>query len=166
MDCHTAYKKLVSSDIFKKWRGENSEAYLSHLFGETDEQLEIGPWQIGYYDREADKIITFVAGSDIEQMPAEEVFKKEGIVQELEFEKVKVSEKEAMNAAIRLQKKKYPQHPIMKGIVILQRLDRIVWNVTFITASFAALNIKIDAVKGDIVKDGLNTFFDMTHTPQ
>ncbi len=162
MDYKHAYQMLFSSIVFKKWKNKQ---YLSHLFGEIDEQLHVVQWQIGYYDKKLDKVTTFVIGDHIERMPAEEVFKKEGIVEELELDNVKIGETEALEAALALQKKKYPQHPVLKGIIILQQLDKVMWNVTFITRTFAALNVKVDALNGSIVHDSLNTFFDMA-TPQ
>ena len=167
MDYITAYKKLVVSALFKKWKKKSHSTYLAHFFGEVDEQLNIGQWQIGFYDTVNDRITSFVVGNAIEQMPSEEVFKKEGIVEELELEKVEMSEKEALETALLLQKKKYPQHPTLKGIVILQHLTiGLVWNVTLITQTFAALNVKIDTHSKKVIEDSLNTFFDLANTSE
>ena len=90
------------------------------------------------------------------------MFKKEKTIHPLETDSVKVTAENAVDAVLALQKKKYPQHLVVKGFLILQHLDdKPLWNVTLLTRTFGALNVKIDAATGKVVRDEVITLFDL-----
>lgn len=163
MEFIQAYEKLISSTNFGEWRARNEHSYLVHFFAELDRYLRPSNWEIGYYNKESDLITTFTVNEVITLEPEAEVFKEKDTIEELRIGDVKQSSDAALRAARTFQLKQYPQHPITKGIIILQHIDTlgVVWNITLITQSFAALNIKVDAGTGAVVNHNLATFFDL-----
>ncbi len=150
--------KLESSKIFIEWHNQNTSYYLVHAFVMIDPKVK-QDWQIGYYDKEKDNIVTFDVGKKIVQNPESEVFKKSGIVNKLDLNKVKVDFNKALKISENFVKKHYPAYAISKKIFILQNLEKLLWNITFISGSFETLNIKIDAVEGKVVFHNLTKIF-------
>lgn len=166
MEFNEAHKELLQSGTFNEWQKKNPKAYLAHFFAQLDVQLRPLNWEVGYYDAGADLITTFAVNEQIAINPQAEVFKKDEKVKELKIDSVKVPSEDAMHIAREFQMKEYRQHPPMRGFVILQNItEGTVWNVTFITQTFAALNIKLDSVSGAVVSHNLVTFFDMSVKP-
>ena len=159
---HTdAYEELQTSDTFKEWRKTNESLYLAHFFAELDNHLRPLNWEIGLYDKEKDLITTFTVNESITIQPEAQVFKESGFVQELKLDNVQLTADDALHKARELQMQSYPTHPPLKGMIILQHLTDVTWNVTFITQTFAALNIRVNANNGEIIEHKLSTFFDM-----
>jgi len=150
-------KDLCEHSEFKNWKKENKDCYLVHVFKMLDEPNE-GIWQIGYYNKEKDKITTFfIEKDDIKVIPEEEAYKRpKSIIKELKIDKVKTSMEEAMEKANEIMKKEYSQEQPVKTILILQNIkEGLVWNITFVTQSFKTLNIKISAETGKVVSHEL-----------
>lgn len=160
MELKEALAKLEKDGEFNKWKKSKANSYFSYAFrmlmdsGEND-------WQIGYYDKTADKITTFVVGGDsVEMKPEEEVFKKESMeVLPIDRKKVKLNLSGIVEAAKNFQHKEYPHDTPVKIIVILQNLGNLgnVWNITFVTAAFNTLNMKINAKNGTIMEHKLSS---------
>ncbi|HLC74477.1 MAG TPA: hypothetical protein VJH88_01330 [Candidatus Nanoarchaeia archaeon] len=161
MDYKKAYQKLEQDSFFQSWIKKHPSICLAYLFTEINEQLELGTWQMGFYDKKTDKIARFMIENDVRFEPLEEAFKKPGAIKELELKKVKISAEKARDIALRVQKEKYTQHLVQKGFLILQHTEDIIWNITFLTRTLAALNIKVHAISGNVIKDELMTFFDI-----
>ena len=151
-------KKLEDSTIFKSWFKINPNYYLVHAFLMIDPQVK-PIWQIGYYDKKKDKMITFDVGDEIVQNPESEVFKSSGVVKKLDLNEVKIDYKKAMSIVEKFAKKQYPHYSIDKKIIILQNLDEQVWNTTFISNSFGTLNIKLNAADGKVFHHNLSKIF-------
>jgi len=150
-------KKLENSAEFKKFKKENKEAFLTHVFYMLDEANR-NAVQLGYYNKPKDRITTFIVeGSNIIKNPEAEVFKEqETVMNPLDLGKVKLDVNEAIKIADRLQHEKYKEEVPVKRIAILQHLPvGQVWNITFVTQTFKTLNIKVDAGTGKIVSDKL-----------
>ena len=156
MDITQALKRLHSDKQFKDWHRKNHDSYLSHVFLMTGEGEEAV--QIGYHNSKSDLVTTFEISDPIVINPAEKAFKKPGSdVYRIDLSLVKIDLAHALEQASRLQKDKYPKEMPLKRIVILQKLDQygLVYNITFVTASFKTLNIKIDAGSGSTVYDNI-----------
>ncbi len=153
-------KKIEDSGVFKEWRKENREYYLVHAFLMIDPSIK-QEWQIGYYSKKKDKIVTFCVNENITKNPEEEVFKKSGIVKKLDLKKVKIPYEKALNIAERFQKEHYPAHKTEKKIIILQNLNEELWNLTFISKAFSTLNMKISAENGKIISHNLTNLFSL-----
>lgn len=166
--CYTKYKKLryfihpmkslkealvelTGSKVYKDWKKNNKECYLSYAFYVVDK--EDTNWKIGYYHSEEDKITSFDIGKKITIEPDEEVFKKEkNKVQAIKLDDVKLDLADAVSLANDVQKEEYVNENPIKIIAILQKLEgHQVWNLTFLTQNFNTLNFKIKADTGRIL---------------
>lgn len=80
-------------------------------------------------------------------------------VNELKIEDVKVDLDKAKDKIDDLIKTKYKGEVPNKTIIILQNLEEVLWNITIIMNSFNILNIKINAVNGDIIEENMGSAF-------
>ncbi len=151
-------EKLENSNVFKEWKKQNKEYYLVHAFYMIDPQVK-KEWQIGYYNKDKDKIVTFCVNDEITINPAEDVFKKSGIINKLDISKIKVDFEKAKKIAEKFQEEHYPEHETKKKIIILQNLEKHVWNFTFISGQMATLNIKVNAETGKVFSHNLTNLF-------
>jgi len=149
-------EKLEASPDFTEWKKDHPEFYLTHaiiILGDPEEY-----WQIGYYSKDLDKIVSFTIKDEIEIAPESDVFKQDKGIEELKMDSVDVEFKDAVEKAKDFQKNKYPAMSPLKQIVLLQHLNvGQIWNITYVTASFNTLNIKIHAKKGKILEDKIIT---------
>jgi len=151
-------KKIEASAVFKEWKDLNKDYYLVHAFLMIDPSIK-EEWQIGYYSRKKDKIVTFVVNKEITKNPEEKVFKKSGMVKKLDMSKVKIPYEKALKTAEKFQKEHYKAHDTEKKIIILQNLEEQIWNLTFISKAFSTLNIKINAENGKVLSHNLTNLF-------
>jgi len=156
-------KKLESHNEFKKWLSENKNSYLSYGFKMLNEPSQ-EEWQLGFYNKDTDKMTTFVLdGNKLNINEDEEVFKKPSMkVNEIKLEKIKISFEEALRIIEELFKKEYKNELQDKTIVILQNLEELgdVWNITHITKTFNTINFKVDTENGKIIEHSLTSIFD------
>jgi len=159
-----AVKKLENSPEFKKYKKENQGAFLTHVFYMLDEANK-NAVQVGYYNKDKDRITTFIVeGKSIIKNPEAEVFKEqETVMNPLDLSKVKIGVDDAVEIAENLQKEKYKENIPFKKIAILQHLPvGQVWNITFVTQTFKTLNIKVDAKTGEIASEKLLSIVDFS----
>ena len=152
---------LCKHPEFKEWEKSHKECYLVHTFKMPDDANE-NIWQIGYYDKKKDKITTFfIENDDVRIIPEEEVYKREKkAIKELDLDKVKITEQQALEKATKTLKEKYKETS-MKTILILQNIEEgLVWNITFVTNSMKTVNVKVDANNGKIVKDEITSLME------
>jgi len=147
---------LNKSEDFKNWENNNEGFYLVHMFLMTDQNP-----QLGFYNKKTDKIVAINITDKIEILPAEDVFKSKGTIEQLDLTDIKITCKNALEQAYQLQKEKYPAQKIAREMVILQVLDQPVFNITLITQAFATLNIRIDAISGDLISHKLKSIMDL-----
>jgi len=161
--------KVEASDEFKAWRKDNQDAYLAHAFVMLEDLkdvtvLEKLAWQVGYYLPKDDMIAVFMIDEDVvSRAPDSEIFKKESnAVDKLDLEKIKFDIREALDKTMDVLDEKYKAHMPDKIIVILQSLDSTqLWNMTVVTRSFHMINIRIDTGSGEVVKETINSIFDL-----
>jgi len=159
MDLHSALKKLKQS---KQYKDMNKDIYFSYALIMM-ENNKAGPWQLGYYHKSTDKMITFIVEDEIKMEKEEEIFKKpEMKVKPLDIEKAKIPYEEILKIAQKFQKEKYPQELSSKTIAIFQNLDQYgnIWNITYVTHSFKTLNMKINPENGKIIDNNLQSLMD------
>ena len=164
MDVAEAVKALETHKLFKEWKTSHKDGYLSSAFTMVENQQH-APWQLGYYNPDSNKIATFIIeGSTVAAVPEEEIFqKKEKRIREVALPDVKLSLPEAVEKADGFQQKTYPRETVLKRICILQNLDKLgpIWNFTFVTQAFNALNIKLSAADGKILSHHITSLMDM-----
>lgn len=161
MEIKEAIQKLEDSSEFKIWREENKEDYLSYMFTQSEEGEE---WQIGYYNKEEDRVTTFILNDKVQIVPHQEIFKKpESDIKKLEIEKAKLTFREIIEKALKFQKDKYPNEIVNQKIIILQNLKEYgtVWNITLITKAFNMLNMKINASDGEPMHYNLSSILNL-----
>lgn len=148
-------EKLEKNPEFISWKKENKESYLTHVFT-MDEGTSNLKWQVGYYNKDT-TITTFVMDDlDIQIIPEQEAFQEKKKIKKLELEKVKVKLEDALAIVQKIQEEKYPLQKSLKTIIILQHIDEgLVYNITYLTHSFSALNVKIDAINSSVISDDI-----------
>lgn len=156
------YQQLIDSEEFLNWKKENSQAYLSHFYCQLDSSFkQKSPWEIGFYNKEHDKITIFVVDKEIEIKPEEKVFKKQEAVEELDLEKVKIDFQQALEIFQKTKQEHYPKEILLNGFLILQKFqNETLWNISFASQSLNILNIKIDAENKKIISHQLVNFIE------
>ncbi len=148
--------KLHSSKEFKDYEEQNNNSYLCAcflIFGPEEQ----GTWQLDYYNKEKHEITSFILSEKIEVKTSEEIFQKEKKdVEELDLKKLKISFEKVLEITEKLRKEKYKHETPTKTIVILQNAKPL-WNITYLTASFKILNVKINAITGEIIEERLES---------
>ena len=158
MDVHKAFAILQDDSQFKEWKQQHPKTYLVTFFTEINEQLQLGNWRAGFYDKTSDKVATFTIGPQIMFEPFSEAFKKPGALPELHLNTVTITAQDALDAGLKVQREKYTQHLALKGFLLLQ--DGV-WNVTFLTRTFCAINVRVDVSDGKIHEHKVLSFFDL-----
>jgi len=152
-------EKLESNTEFKEWQKCNPKSYLVHIFKLVDE-LNKNIWQIGYYN-DSGTITSFILEeSEIKIIPEEKIFQeKKRKVKKLDLGKIKIDLEEALKIAQDFQIKEYKGNNPQKIMLILQNIDgKVLYNITYITINFNALNIRIDAIEGNVVHHDISPF--------
>lgn len=149
MDVRDAITRVTGSDAFRAFKEEHADAYLVHAFSMHESGKE-HEWQLGYYLPEEEKIVVFKV-DPLERLPPDDAFNKGEPIAELRMDEVKLSYADAKDAALSLLAERHPAEMATKVIVILQRLDRQVFNFTLVTQAFNMFTVRIDAATGEVV---------------
>ena len=149
--------KTEKSKAFRQWKKQNPEFYLAHAFTMLDEKEKKYRWELGFYNPKTDRLAVVETDPQVLVRPEEEVFKKEGQVKPLDMSKVEVSVARANQACDDLIREKYSAQVVTKRIILLQNIDRQLYNITLVTLSFSLLNVKVDAGTGDVVSHNLQS---------
>ena len=163
MGLKQALKRLKESKEFKDLSKKIKEIYFSYALIMIEDD-KTAPWQIGFYHKSTDKMITFVVDkNEIKIHEEEEIFKKPGMeVKKIDMEKVKIPYNELLKKAEDFRKNKYPKELVSKTIAILQNLKEYgnIWNITYVMQSFKTLNMKINADNGKILSQEIQSLMD------
>jgi uncharacterized membrane protein YkoI len=104
-------------------------------------------WQVDFF--EAGKIHSLLPDGNVKE---DELFGKEEL-KELDLDVVKIDLIHALQSVEKIRDDKYEGMEANKVIVILQRTESTIWNVTWLTKDFKVFNVKIDAVSGDVLRE-------------
>lgn len=157
MDINEELGKLFDSDDYRDYKKKYTDSYLVHVFFSKAKSVDI--IEAGYYNIKDGSITSFKLGKEIllssTEMPLKDNNSKSSI-KELDLKKVNYGFNDALSAALKLQKEKYPKESALKEIIVLQDLgDGPLYNITFITSTFKTLNIKINAKTLDTLSHDL-----------
>ena len=144
---------LEKSKEYLAWRKDHASSFLAHAFVMLDEENK-NTWQIGYFDDAKSLMTTFVVNQGkIELIPDQEVLKAQQHIMPLKPEDVKVSIADALATAQKTKTEQYPQELPAKTFFIIQHLPEhgSVFNITYFTASFKTINIKLSTENGTVV---------------
>jgi hypothetical protein len=147
-------KTVENSEEYQTFIKNDPKNYLVHMFCMRDAH-EAKDWQVGYYLKNSDKVTVFDYQEDkISILPAEEALKEKRHIPPLKIEDIKIDVDAAMDTVEDILKKNYSAESIVKAIVLLQNLPEYgqLWNITVITLTFHVINIKINAISGELIK--------------
>ncbi len=146
---------LKGDGLFAEWKKNHPLCFLSHFFVQVSSQVEPkSAWEIGFYNPKNDKITTFIQiKKGFEIKPEEEIFKrKEDPVEPLHLERAQLTLEKAGETCRREFCSSFPKEALGDGFAILQSLQgRTLWNVSCLSRSLKFLNLKVDAVSGEVV---------------
>jgi len=160
MELKNLISEIESNPDFKEWKKTHENFYLVHAFVMPSDNV----WQIGYYDKDSNKMETIIKmGDTIKIEPAQEILKASQEIIELNPEDVKIDVKTALEKASECIKEQYPKEVILKHFLIIQHLEgATVYNVTYVTQSFKTINIKLSTIDGKILKHTLQALADFS----
>ncbi len=180
---------VESSSEFSAWRKANGSAYLTSLFVMVKDVARLAgdssganEWLLSFYDAEDDTFTTFSSHGS-KMGTREQAFKKGKKLPELDAGAVKAEIRDSIAAAEKVRSAKYKGEEAGSIIAILQPLSgeeiydgearagsgnregkgkstTPVWNITYITASYNVLNIKVDAGTCEVLSDRISGVMD------
>src|SRR5574341_1949174 len=158
MDLHETLATLTRTAVFKDWHKQNSQYFLAHAFVMLDEANK-GIWQIGFYNPEKERMITFiVSDKGVQHTEEQEVLRTEAEIQPLKPEEVAHTVEDALNTAKKCLEENYRGEKPMKEFFIIQHAEgHAMFNITYFTQSLKTINIKIDANTGKIFKHSMQS---------
>ncbi len=141
-------EKVEECEDFVNWKSEHQEGYLVSAFFNN----KIGEWQIHYYDPAKDEMSVFNIENDVISIDSDEIFRKEKTkINELHLEDIKI---ESVDELIKkLVDEKYNSEEEANKIIIIQQTEFPVWNVTYVTKALNVLNVRINAITGEIIEE-------------
>lgn len=152
-------ERLENSPVFIKWKEKNKDSYLCSFFNIIGNNE---PWRIHFYSKEKDKITSFLMDEAISLEEDSQVFKDKNIkVKELKIKNVSIKNEDALRNVNKIINEKYPNETVNKTIMILQNIDKLMWNITCITNSLNMVNIKMDARSGNVIEEKLQSLMGM-----
>lgn len=157
MELYDVIEKIEHSNEFKTWKKSHATAFLAHAFVMLDEPNK-NMWQIGYFDKAKNTMSTFILNvEEIKTVPDQEIIKAEQKILELKPSEVKIPLAEALETAQKTKNQHYPREQTLKTFFIIQNLEAhgTVFNITYFTASFKTINIKISTTNGKVVHNSI-----------
>ena len=154
-----ALEELEANPGYQSFKRDNHEYHLAHAFS-MHKPGAAPDWQVGLYSPKTGKVVVFKTGP-VEQLPAEEAFTKGEAVKRLDLALVTLDPERAEERALAVKEKERPGEIVTKVIVILQHLDRQVYNVTLVTAAFNILNVRVDAASGEVVSSQVRSIMSL-----
>lgn len=150
-------KRAEASGEFKSWKESHKHSYLCSAFM-IGNDISSKNWQLDFYDKDDDMMTSITEENSSIKLKEQSVFKKpKDEIKELELGKIKFDLDKAVAKIDSLRKKKFPGETPSQKIFVLQNLDAITWNITYINTSFNVLNVKINAINGKIIDKSLTS---------
>lgn len=159
MEIHDAIKRVEESDAFARLQERESGAYLVHVFS-MHPQGEDPEWQVGYYAPRTKKLIVFET-QPVKELPPDDAFNKGEEIKVLNLDDVAISFATAEEKAVAFLQQLRPAETVTKVIVLLQHLDRTLYNITLVTNLFNILNVRIDAKTGEVYQHDLRSILSL-----
>ena len=140
------YKKLINSKEFKNWKDKNKNAYLSSCVLINDPGTK-DKWSFDFYIPKKNRITTFIMDEDISMNENQKIFEqKKKKLKEVNIDEIKFN----LNKVHDFIEKEYKVKP-MKVIIVLQNLDKLLWNISLLGTDFNLVNMKLDAKTGKLI---------------
>jgi len=143
---HEKLNQLLESEEFKDWKAQHEDFFLAHAFIMQD-----GEWQFGFYNPEKEKMVTFICGNEIIHNKEEEVLKSKMQITKLDPDIIKIKLADALKKAKEILNENYKNQLVTKNFIIIQNVEKPIFNITFLAQNFNTINIKIDAKTGEVI---------------
>lgn len=161
------FEVVLNSTAFKEWEKTHQESFLSSFFithggGKREVQLD-------FYNTPTDTISSFaLAKENVSLLQDEEtiVKEKEVKISKLDLSQVAIEEERVRETVRTVKESKYERESISKIILILQNLDRPLWNVNAITNSCNLLHLKINAATGEVMEEKFDSIISLKGSRQ
>lgn len=151
-------ERLKGSSLYQEWQKNNPDYFLSYLLFNFDADLNKLSEEIGFYHDEKNQVSVFVVSNGEITISENLEILSAGKVQRLESEEINVDYPEAM-AIFSSQRNRRPEKNFVRGMAVLQKINRPIWNISFFTNDGKVLNVKIDAVKREIISSDFDYLF-------
>ena len=153
MDLQAAITAVESSEPFKGFSKEHPKRYFAHAFS-MERPEDPFRWQFGYYVPDIRKLFVFKA-EPVEALPADDAY-GETPIKRLDIKEIRVDTEQAKKLALDFKEQKFPAEQVTKVILIVQNLDRPLYNFTLVTSTFNILNLRIDAKSGEVLSSEMH----------
>lgn len=141
------YERLAQSEAFM---ARDEDSFLSSVSVMADyNKLQTSPWQMDFYSPSKKKIMSFLMKESIQIKPDQDMFQTFSI-QEVEISKLNADFSDAMQKSEAILKTEFNDTPA-SIIAVLQKREKMLWIVTFVTTSMKVACIEIDAESGEVV---------------
>lgn len=148
-------KKIIDNKDFAKWKKKHQSSYFTSAFLSDD------VWQFDFLDPDSGMMACFKIVDNGIFCEESEIFRKERKeIKELDLNEIRIDLEKAEKLVFKTMSKEYKDEEIQKKFIVIQVLDKLVWNITYITKKFNVLNVKIDAVKGIVLEHSAESLFD------
>ena len=153
MQFKQAYDHLMQNKVYLSWIEKNKDFFLAHGFILLDE-LNKDVWQLGFYCKAKDRMITFFVGKDSITISQEsEMFKKpDTVIRELAVDKVSIDLAEVLEIIEKVRQDHYKQDPEKMFLILQHGEHGQSYNVTLITKQMDIIHIKVDASAGKVLE--------------
>ncbi len=149
MNLQEEFSKIIESEDYKEFKKENPDSFLANVFLDKD------GWQFNFsYDK---KMISFYLQEDVIKTEESEVYEKNSQLEELKLKEIKIDLEKAENLI-------KAEEEITKKIIILQQKEVPLWNITYITSSMDVINVRINAISGEIIKQNTENILNFKAT--
>lgn len=154
--------ELINSKEYSDFKIKNKDYYLAHGFVQLNANFTLkSNWQIGFYSPKKDNLAVFET-NPIKLLPFEKAFKKDGEISELKNIQNLKTTNEILELLKIHHKKKYLSQIPSSYLIIVQIIENIpVYNITTITTSFSMINIRFNALTGEIILDECRSILDL-----
>lgn len=150
--------KLKATKEFRDYKKSNPHAFLCACFSIVENIKEVN-WQIDFYSRKDKKMVTFLQEGKVEAR-VENVFQKDkSPVEELKLDRISIDFGKAISIADNFMEKMSEKEKGGDRIVVLQKVGRELWNITMLTKGFKVVNVKIDAITGEVMEGKSESVF-------
>jgi len=141
---------LESTTVFKEWQQNNRSSFLTSVFYSDSER------SANYFIPVSNEMATF-SENNKEPRTSEHILQNEK-PQKLNVSSHTCSRREALDTAKEIITKHYAKEMIIKRILILQsNKGNTIWNITFFTATYNTINIKVDATDQKVHSHSLDS---------
>jgi hypothetical protein len=164
MDLVALRQELESSAEYLQFSKESQGFYLAHVFSMHTPGSEPAP-QFGYYSPATGRIVVFQT-RPVVRLPEDEAFNQGTHIAELALGEVTLDAQEAERIALEALKRRAPAETVTKVILFLQHLDRQLFNITLVTATFNLLNVRIDAVTGEVILEEMRSIMSLRRSDE